>query len=65
MIVCVCVGGLEDLGRTTVPLTGAQVFGLTTDLAVFASIIAFGVAIAFTNLVPETTTPPSTEKTTP
>jgi MFS family permease len=50
VIVNVCVGGLVGLERTTVPLIGADVFGLTSDLAVFAFIIAFGVTKALTNL---------------
>ncbi|MGI5142378.1 MULTISPECIES: MFS transporter [unclassified Streptomyces] len=50
VIVNVCVGGLVGLERTTVPLIGANVFGLTSDLAVFAFIIAFGVTKALTNL---------------
>ncbi|MEV0714752.1 MFS transporter [Asanoa sp. NPDC050611] len=50
VIVNVCVGGLVGLERTTVPLIGADVFGLTSDLAVFSFIIAFGVTKAFTNL---------------
>ncbi|MBB3602608.1 MFS family permease [Mycolicibacterium sp. BK556] len=50
VIVNVCVGGLVGLERTTVPLIGAQVFGLADDLAVFSFIIAFGVTKALTNL---------------
>ncbi|MFN6550641.1 MFS transporter [Mycolicibacterium septicum] len=50
VIVNVCVGGLVGLERTTVPLIGAQVFGLANDLAVFSFIIAFGVTKALTNL---------------
>jgi len=50
VIVNVCVGGLVGLERTTVPLIGTEVFGLTNDLAVFAFIIAFGVTKALTNL---------------
>ncbi|MFG2797914.1 MFS transporter [Streptomyces pseudovenezuelae] len=50
VIVNVCVGGLVGLERTTVPLIGARVFGLTSDLAVFSFIIAFGVTKALTNL---------------
>jgi len=50
VVVNVCVGGLVGLERTTVPLIGTQVFGLTSDLAVFAFIIAFGVTKALTNL---------------
>ncbi|MGW9030567.1 MFS transporter [Streptomyces sp. NPDC055722] len=50
VIVNVCVGGLVGLERTTVPLIGADVFSLTSDLAVFAFIIAFGVTKALTNL---------------
>ncbi|GAA2394272.1 MFS transporter [Dactylosporangium salmoneum] len=46
----VCVGGLVGLERTTVPLIGAETFGLASDLAVFAFIIAFGVTKALTNL---------------
>jgi len=50
VIVNVCVGSLVGLERTTVPLIGAKVFGLTSDLAVFSFIIAFGVTKALTNL---------------
>ncbi|NUP64292.1 MAG: MFS transporter [Nonomuraea sp.] len=50
VIVNVCVGGLVGLERTTVPLIGSHVFGLTSDLAVFSFIIAFGVTKALTNL---------------
>jgi MFS family permease len=49
-IVNVCVGGLVGLERTTVPLIGAHVFGLTNNLAVFSFIIAFGLAKAATDL---------------
>ena len=50
VVVNLCVGGLVGSERTTVPLIGADVFGITNDLAVFAFIIAFGVAKALTNL---------------
>ncbi len=50
VIVNVCVGGLVGLERTTVPLIGPEVFGITSDLAVFSFIIAFGVTKALTNL---------------
>ncbi|URN11163.1 MFS transporter [Streptomyces radiopugnans] len=50
VIVNVCVGGLVGLERTTVPLIGTDVFGLTSDLAVFSFIIAFGITKALTNL---------------
>jgi MFS family permease len=50
VIVNVCVGGLVGLERTTVPLIGINVFGLTSDLVVFSFIIAFGVTKALTNL---------------
>ncbi|RBM17210.1 MFS transporter [Prauserella sp. PE36] len=50
VIVNVCVGGLVGLERTTVPLIGTEVFGLTSDLAVFSFIIAFGITKALTNL---------------
>jgi MFS family permease len=50
VVVNVCVGGLVGLERTTVPLIGAEVFHLTSDLAVFSFIIAFGVTKALTNL---------------
>ncbi|TQJ92109.1 MFS transporter [Streptomyces sp. SLBN-31] len=50
VIVNVCVGGLVGLERTTVPLIGARTFGLTSDLAVFSFIIAFGLTKALTNL---------------
>jgi MFS family permease len=50
VIVNICVGALVGLERTTVPLIGTEVFGLTNDLAVFAFIMAFGVTKALTNL---------------
>lgn len=50
IVVNVCVGALVGLERTTVPLIGTDVFGLTSDLAVFSFIIAFGVTKALTNL---------------
>ncbi len=50
VIVNICVGGLVGLERTTVPLIGTDVFGLTSDLAVFSFIIAFGATKALTNL---------------
>ncbi|MFI7006189.1 MFS transporter [Streptomyces sp. NPDC050145] len=50
VVVNVCVGGLVGLERTTVPLIGTEVFGLTSDLAVFSFIIAFGLTKALTNL---------------
>ncbi|WP_262505588.1 hypothetical protein [Streptomyces sp. TRM68367] len=50
VIVNICVGGLVGLERTTVPLIGTDVFGLTSDLAVFSFIIAFGLTKAMTNL---------------
>ncbi|MFC9729833.1 MFS transporter [Streptomyces roseolus] len=50
VVVNVAVGGLVGLERTTVPLIGTDVFGLTSDLAVFAFIIAFGLSKALTNL---------------
>ena len=50
VIVNVCVGGLIGLERTTVPLIGADTFHLTSDLAVFSFIIAFGLTKAVTNL---------------
>ncbi|WP_230420971.1 MFS transporter [Actinomadura soli] len=50
VIVNVAVGGLVGLERTTVPLIGTEVFGLTSDLAVFSFIIAFGLTKAATNL---------------
>jgi MFS family permease len=50
VIVNVCVGALVGLERTTVPLIGTKVFGLTSNLAVFSFIIAFGVNKALTNL---------------
>lgn len=51
VVVNACVGGLVGLERTTTPLTGTQIFGLTSDLAVFSFIIAFGVTKALTNLL--------------
>ncbi|MCB5178395.1 MFS transporter [Streptomyces antimicrobicus] len=50
VVVNLCVGGLVGLERTTVPLIGTETFGLTSDLAVFSFIIAFGLTKAFTNL---------------
>lgn len=50
VVVNVCVGGLVGLERTTVPVIGARVFGVASDLAVFSFIIAFGVTKALTNL---------------
>jgi MFS family permease len=50
VIVNICVGGLVGLERTTVPLIGTEVFGVTSDLAVFSFIIAFGATKALTNL---------------
>ncbi|WP_205857496.1 MFS transporter [Phytoactinopolyspora endophytica] len=50
VVVNVCVGALVGLERTTVPLIGTDVFGLTSDLAVFSFIIAFGLTKAMTNL---------------
>ncbi|MER5361120.1 MFS transporter [Streptomyces sp. NPDC002785] len=50
VIVNVSVGALVGLERTTVPLIGTDVFGLTSDLAVFSFIIAFGLTKALTNL---------------
>ncbi|MGN9909950.1 MFS transporter [Phytohabitans sp. LJ34] len=50
VIVNVCVGALVGLERTTVPLIGTDVFGLTSDLAVFSFIIAFGLTKAIANL---------------
>ncbi|MBV6698978.1 MFS transporter [Kitasatospora aureofaciens] len=50
VVVNACVGGLVGLERTTVPLIGAETFHLTSDLAVFSFIIAFGVTKALTNL---------------
>ncbi|MFB7915828.1 MFS transporter [Streptomyces sp. NPDC056061] len=52
LLVCVnvAVGGLVGLERTTVPLIGTDTFGLTSDLAVFSFIVAFGLTKALTNL---------------
>ncbi|WP_372348542.1 MFS transporter [Streptomyces sp. KL116D] len=50
VVVNIAVGGLVGLERTTVPLIGTDVFGLTSDLAVFSFIIAFGATKALTNL---------------
>jgi len=50
VVVNVCVGALVGLERTTVPLLGPRVFGLTNALAVFSFIIAFGLTKAVTNL---------------
>ncbi|WP_078905448.1 MULTISPECIES: MFS transporter [Streptomyces] len=50
VVVNVAVGGLVGLERTTVPLIGSEAFGLTSDLAVFSFIVAFGLTKAVTNL---------------
>ncbi|WP_030422240.1 MFS transporter [Streptomyces sp. SCSIO 75703] len=50
VVVNMAVGGLVGLERTTVPLIGTDVFGLTSNLAVFSFIIAFGATKALTNL---------------
>ncbi|WP_405681991.1 MFS transporter [Streptomyces sp. NBC_00057] len=50
VIVTASVGSLVGLERTTVPLIGADVFGLTSNLAVFSFIVAFGLTKALTNL---------------
>lgn len=50
VIVNISVGALVGLERTTVPLIGTDIFGLTSDLAVFSFIIAFGLTKALTNL---------------
>lgn len=50
VIATAMVGALVGLERTTVPLIGTEVFGLTSDLAVFSFIIAFGLTKALTNL---------------
>ncbi|MEU6933870.1 MFS transporter [Streptomyces sp. NPDC046374] len=50
VVVTVAVGALVGLERTTVPLIGAEVFGLTSNLAVFSFIVAFGLTKALTNL---------------
>ncbi|WP_211270452.1 MFS transporter [Streptomyces exfoliatus] len=56
VLVNVAVGGLVGLERTTVPLIGTDTFGLTSDLAVFSFIIAFGLTKALTNLAAGTLT---------
>ncbi|MCX5394919.1 MFS transporter [Streptomyces sp. NBC_00094] len=50
VVVNIAVGGLVGLERTTVPLIGTDTFGLTSDLAVFSFISAFGLTKALTNL---------------
>ncbi|WP_367826298.1 MFS transporter [Streptomyces sp. LMG1-1-1.1] len=50
VVVNMAVGGLVGLERTTVPLIGSETFGLTSELAVFSFIIAFGLTKALTNL---------------
>ncbi|MFF5263848.1 MFS transporter [Actinomadura viridis] len=50
VVVNVAVGALVGLERTTVPLIGTDIFGLTSDLAVFSFIVAFGLTKALTNL---------------
>ncbi|MEU6975542.1 MULTISPECIES: MFS transporter [unclassified Streptomyces] len=50
VVVTVAVGALVGLERTTVPLIGTEVFGLTSNLAVFSFIVAFGLTKALTNL---------------
>ncbi|MEU8679650.1 MFS transporter [Streptomyces sp. NPDC048560] len=56
VLVNIAVGGLVGLERTTVPLIGTDTFGLTSDLAVFSFIIAFGLTKALTNLAAGTLT---------
>ncbi|MEU5656924.1 MFS transporter [Streptomyces sp. NPDC047737] len=56
VLVNVAVGGLVGLERTTVPLIGTGTFGLTSELAVFSFIIAFGLTKALTNLAAGTLT---------
>ncbi|MEU8761486.1 MFS transporter [Streptomyces sp. NPDC048659] len=50
VLVTAAVGALVGLERTTVPLIGTEVFGLTGNLAVFSFIVAFGLTKALTNL---------------
>ncbi|WP_069173983.1 MFS transporter [Streptomyces griseus] len=50
VVVTAAVGALVGSERTTVPLIGSETFGLTSDLAVFSFIIAFGLTKALTNL---------------
>ncbi|GAA2820210.1 MFS transporter [Streptomyces showdoensis] len=50
VVVTVAVGALVGLERTTVPLIGVEAFGLTSNLAVFSFIVAFGLTKALTNL---------------
>jgi MFS family permease len=44
------VGGMVGLERSVLPLIGARDFGLHSKTAIFAFVLAFGVAKAFTNL---------------
>jgi MFS family permease len=44
------VGAMVGLERSVLPLVGEEDFGLTSDLAILAFVVAFGVAKAFTNL---------------
>jgi len=44
------VGAMVGLERSTLPLIGADDFGLTSSAAVLAFIVAFGLAKSFTNL---------------
>ncbi|MFD3658173.1 MFS transporter [Streptomyces sp. NPDC058620] len=50
VIVTASVGALVGLERTTVPLIGTDLFGLTSNLVVFSFIVAFGLTKALTNL---------------
>ena len=50
-LVNVAVGGVVGLERTTTPLVGKDVFHLSSTLAIFSFIIAFGVTKAITDLL--------------
>ena len=51
IVINACVGSLVGLERTTMPVIGSKIFGLTSDLAIFGFIIAFGVTKATANLL--------------
>ena len=51
IVINACVGSLVGLERTNMPVIGSKIFGLTSDLAIFGFIIAFGVTKATANLL--------------
>ncbi|MDA8277123.1 MAG: MFS transporter [Actinomycetota bacterium] len=50
-LVNITVGGLVGLERTTTPIVGKEVFQLTSTIAIFSFIIAFGATKAVTDLI--------------